>query len=635
MGGDVTGDRGHQAQQFDARIAKLEAALRAQDVLHAQKPPPSSSSTAPPPPPAQPRQVLAQRTIRRAWLRKQRRPGPARSRQHRPRPPPEPRKLFPTPVAAASHPLRDPRQQLFHRAVGREPEHSEEAMQRITRLHSRDPPKLPSALPQGALLLRAPSNATLVAMTLSPPLRLPPARSRVAARLSGGSDTARGGNTDTKRPHALRSPRRPASVLLQVMTERKQLRAALEHQLGAQQQHGPKPRSPPTKKAAELIASGRARLRLHRDPASARPAAAAVSTVASAREIEAAALVERLLAKVRAGGMSEEQLQRELAAAQAEDDNDGGGVRVPRHWLGQIRIAMKTAAWLEKKKHAPGLGKQQLIMPEAMAPSELNKCEADIDLELAIDMPSSPTARLAMEEQLRGEMAELLGVPVDQLEGMRLCIPGPQRQWQYESSGTGMLTFTRAHPDIELCAGGAEATKYNSADPSEQLTSRCVASEVVMMMGQGSGGSGGSRHSRHYAEFTVLEGWDLYFGVIRPGWDVEHGKNPQNDPESCWYYSANGACYPERNEAWEGIRGLDGAGPGTRVGMLLDLSVGSMTVYLNDKRLGNMVEGDAHGGQQGRGRGRLHGEYCWAVSMRYSRDAVRIAHVTEPEPPPA
>ena len=366
MGGDVTGDRGHQAQQFETRIAKLEAALRAQDVLHAQKPPPSSSSTAPPPPPAQPRQVFAQRTIRRAWLQKQRRPGPARSRQHRPRPPPppEPRKLFPTPVAAAAHPLRDPRQQLFHRAVGREPEHSEEARrQRITRLQSRDPPKLLSALPQGALLLRAPSNATLVAMTLSPPLRLPPARSRVAARLSGGSDTARGGTTDTKLPHALRSPRRPASVLLQVMTERKQLRAALEHQLGAQQQHGPKPRSPPTKKAAELIASGRARLRLHRDPASARPAAAAVSTVASAREIEAAALVERLLAKVRAGGMSEEQLQRELAAAQAEDDNGGGGVRVPRHWLGQIRIAMKTAAWLEKKKHAPGLGKQQLIMP--------------------------------------------------------------------------------------------------------------------------------------------------------------------------------------------------------------------------------------------------------------------------------
>ena len=151
---------------------------------------------------------------------------------------------------------------------------------------------------------------------------------------------------------------------------------------------------------------------------------------------------------------------------------------------------------------------------------------------------------------------------------------------------------------------------------------------------QGSGGSGGSRHSRHYAEFTVLEGWDLYFGVIRPDCDVEHGKNPQNEPESCWYYSANGACYPERNEAWEGILGLDGAGPGTRVGMLLDLTVGSMTVYLNDKRLGDMVEGDdAHGGQQGRRR--LHGEYCWAVSMRYSHDAVRIAHVTEPEPPPA
>ena len=46
-------------------------------------------------------------------------------------------------------------------------------------------------------------------------------------------------------------------------------------------------------------------------------------------DLEAAAVVECLLARVRAGVMSEEQLQSELEA---------GGVPVPRQWRGQIGV---------------------------------------------------------------------------------------------------------------------------------------------------------------------------------------------------------------------------------------------------------------------------------------------------------
>ena len=127
---------------------------------------------------------------------------------------------------------------------------------------------------------------------------------------------------------------------------------------------------------------------------------------------------------------------------------------------------------------------------------------------------------------------------------------------------------------------------------------------------------------RHFAEFTIVEGWDLYFGVIRPTWDVEGGKNAQNQPGHCFYYAVNGACYPERNQDWVGIQGLDGA-PNPRVGLLIDLEVGSMSVYLNGNRVGAMVEGKE---QQGRV---MRGPYCWAVSIRYSHDTVRIGKPTQ------
>ena len=70
---------------------------------------------------------------------------------------------------------------------------------------------------------------------------------------------------------------------------------------------------------------------------------------------------------------------------------------------------------------------------------------------------------------------------------------------------------------------------------------------------------------------------------------------------------------------WEGIQ--NAREEGDRIGMLLDLDQGTMTVYLNDERLGVMATG-------------LSGEYCWAVTM-YRGSSARIAAAPAPASPTA
>ena len=61
---------------------------------------------------------------------------------------------------------------------------------------------------------------------------------------------------------------------------------------------------------------------------------------------------------------------------------------------------------------------------------------------------------------------------------------------------------------------------------------------------------------------------------------------------------------------------------GDRIGMLLDLDQGSMTVWKNDEKLGVMI---AEG---------LSGALCWAVDMPHGRDQGSSARI-ESAPAPA
>jgi hypothetical protein len=160
--------------------------------------------------------------------------------------------------------------------------------------------------------------------------------------------------------------------------------------------------------------------------------------------------------------------------------------------------------------------------------------------------------------------------------------------WEVEVLRRGAV-FGRSHELITLSEGGAVATRAVSD------YSRTAASKAVMRAGV------------HYAQFTVEHGY-MWFGVIRPGWDVEGGRNAFNEDAHCFYATVNGYSYPGCQE-WEGIQGA--REDGDCIGLLLDLDQGTMTVYKNDERLGVMATG-------------LSGEYSWAVALYGQGAGARI-----------
>jgi hypothetical protein len=148
--------------------------------------------------------------------------------------------------------------------------------------------------------------------------------------------------------------------------------------------------------------------------------------------------------------------------------------------------------------------------------------------------------------------------------------------------------FGRSHAEITLSEGRSVAT-------NSYISSRAAASKAVMRAG------------RHYAQFTVVSGRTMFFGVIRPGWDAEGGLNAPGVAGHCFYGTYTGRHFPG-SHMW---KGMQGAKEGDRIGMLLDLDQGTLTVYKNDEWLGVMATG-------------LSGEYSWAVSMFDAGNSARI-----------
>jgi hypothetical protein len=175
------------------------------------------------------------------------------------------------------------------------------------------------------------------------------------------------------------------------------------------------------------------------------------------------------------------------------------------------------------------------------------------------------------------------------------------------------LAFGRAHGGVTLSENGAVATKivggyaWRATQSGGSYDSRAAASKAAM------------RSGRHFAQFTVVSGTAMLFGVIRPGWDVEGEAEAYNvDGHCCYYTATRGQRYPG-HRAWEGMQGAKATGD--RIGMLLDLDQGSMTVWKNDEQLGVM---QAEG---------LSGPLCWAVSFIGQGDSARIESTPAPASP--
>ena len=104
---------------------------------------------------------------------------------------------------------------------------------------------------------------------------------------------------------------------------------------------------------------------------------------------------------------------------------------------------------------------------------------------------------------------------------------------------------------------------------------RTAASSAVMAEG------------RHYAQFVVLRaGKSMFFGVVRPEWDVENKKDAEEhllkNQKHCFFNAKTGRCYPG-GQRWDGMDLMDGGKvvDGDRIGLLLDLTKGSITVFKN------------------------------------------------------
>ena len=109
----------------------------------------------------------------------------------------------------------------------------------------------------------------------------------------------------------------------------------------------------------------------------------------------------------------------------------------------------------------------------------------------------------------------------------------------------------------------------------------------------------------------------MCFGVIRPTWDVEGGELPGHEPGHALCWLGSGELFPGEC-VWDG---MEAAGEGDQIGLLLDLDRGTgggtLTVFKKAateqgmRRLGVMATG-------------LSGEFCWAVSLRGEKRSARI-----------
>jgi hypothetical protein len=85
---------------------------------------------------------------------------------------------------------------------------------------------------------------------------------------------------------------------------------------------------------------------------------------------------------------------------------------------------------------------------------------------------------------------------------------------------------------------------------------------------------------------------------------------PDHGRDHCCYFNQHQGRREPGYHVWQGMQAADKQSD--RIGMLLDLDRGSMTVYKNSERLGVMQAGASH-------LCVLSGEYVWAVVLEKDR----------------
>lgn len=170
--------------------------------------------------------------------------------------------------------------------------------------------------------------------------------------------------------------------------------------------------------------------------------------------------------------------------------------------------------------------------------------------------------------------------------------------------------FTTAHASLMLSQNGAVATKAGTED--DEYFHVAVSADAVMQAGC------------HCVVFTLERkvSNNIALGVIRPGWNAnrepDSDGSPDDDEEAqassapghCFYDVDQGHRFPfQESLNWQGMAGAD---EGDSIMLVLDLGLGSMTVYKNEELLGVMQESG------------LTAPLCWAMETMVPGNSVRI-----------
>ena len=94
---------------------------------------------------------------------------------------------------------------------------------------------------------------------------------------------------------------------------------------------------------------------------------------------------------------------------------------------------------------------------------------------------------------------------------------------------------------------------------------------------------------KFYAEFTLVKGVNCTVGVVRSDFDIERHKLACSTPDGWGYYARMGSCHHNKPRAQGSWVGQKSSREGDTIGLLLDPSRGTLSVFLNGSKAGDMV----------------------------------------------
>lgn len=164
----------------------------------------------------------------------------------------------------------------------------------------------------------------------------------------------------------------------------------------------------------------------------------------------------------------------------------------------------------------------------------------------------------------------------------------------------GTLAFARTHARMTFSEGGAVCTKDGGGH------NRSAASDDIMTEG------------RHYCQFTRIKG-KVLIGLTRPEYDVTTETDAHKEEGHSFFACTGGYKYPGGGD-WTNMFDTE---EGDRVGLLLDLEAGSLTLW--------KVTADELPQRKGMMAAGLEGPFCWSAIMYDKGDAVRVERLPCPK----